>query len=532
MMADYDVLVVGGGHNGLVTAAYLAKSGVRTLVLERNEATGGALASARLGDAIVPTVAANVGRLLPQIVTDLDLARHGLELLAPPARLVSLQAEGPPVTLWADAQRTGVELQEISMADSAAYEGFDGVVRTIAGVVAGLNATVPPDLKEPGLADATSALRLARVFRKLEPRARQTLLRVLPMAVADFVAEHFATDAVRAAVAVRGVLYTAMGPWSAGTTAVLVNDSAGNDGGAAGAVAWARGGPGALAAALSSGARSAGAQIRTGCEVVTIKTDDDGRASGVVLAGGEEITARVVASGLNPKTTLLDLVDPVVAGPRLMWRAGNIRMPGTVGKVNLVLSGRPRFATVTEPAALTGRIVIAPGIDYLERAHDAAKYGRTAESPLIEISIPSLTDETLAPEGRHVASVVVQYAPYHRRDGDWSADRENLGDFVLKTVEDHAPGITDLVESRQVLTPLDLESEYGFVEGHPLHGEPGLDQFFAWRPMLGHARYRFGVEGLYLCGAGAHPGGGITGGPGLNAARVIMRDLKRRRQGN
>ena len=531
-MTDYDVVIAGGGHNALVTAAYLGKAGLRTLVLERHEEAGGALANTKLGPATVPAVAANVGRLLPEVVKELELAGHGLQLLSPPARLTSLGGDGPPVTLWADAHRTGIELQDISMADSAAYERFDRVVRTMAGVVAGINATVPPDLKEPGLADATSVIRLARVVRKLDAGSRQTLLRVLPMAVADFVAEHFETDAVRAAVAVRGVLYTAMGPWSAGTTAVLVNDSAGNDGGAAGAVAWAHGGPGALAAALTSAARGAGAQVRTSCEVVAITTDDEGRAAGVVLAGGEEITARAVVSGLNPKKTLLDLVDPVVAGPRLMWRAGNIRMPGVVAKVNVVLNKLPQFSSVDDPASLTGRIVIAPGIDYVERAHDAAKYGRSAESPLVEMCIPSLTDETLAPEGKHVAGVLVQYVPYHRRDGDWSADRENLGDFVLKTVEDYAPGFTDLVESRQVLTPLDLERDYGFVEGHPLHGEPGLDQFFAWRPMLGHARYRFGVEGLYLCGAGAHPGGGITGGPGRNAARVIIRDIKSRRKGS
>ena len=531
-MADYDVVVIGGGHNGLVASAYLAKAGIRTLVLERDEATGGALATTKLGNATVPAVAANVGRLLPRVVNDLELRSHGLELLVPPARLISLQLEGPAVTLWADTHRTGIELQELSMTDSGAYERYDGRVRTMAGVMAEINATVPPDLKDPGLPDAASAARLARVFRKLDPRARQTLLRVFPMAVADFVAEHFVTDAIRAALAVRGVLYTAMGPWSAGTTAVLINDSAGNDGGAAGAVAWARGGPGALAAALTSAARRAGAQIRTGCEVVSITNDADGRATGVVLASGEEISARTVVSGMNPKRTLLELVDPVAAGPRLLWRAGNIRMQGTVAKVNLVLGELPKFTSVTDRAALSGRIVIAPGIDYLERAHDASKYGRTAESPLVEVSIPSLSDETLAPEGKHVASVLVQHVPYHRREGEWSADRENLGDFVLKTVEDYAPGFTDLVESRGILTPLDLEQEHGFVEGHPLHGEPGLDQFFAWRPMLGHARYRFGLDGLYLCGAGAHPGGGITGGPGVNAARVIIRDLKRRRKGS
>ena len=530
-MTDYDVVVVGGGHNALVTAAYLAKSGARTLVVERLDVTGGALASKEFNGATVPTVAANVGRLLPAVVTDLALPRHGLKLITPPSRMTSLLPDGPPVTLWADPYRTGVELQGVSMADSAAYEGFDSVVRTLSGLLGQLNAMIPPDLKRPGLADAFSALRMARAFRHLEGKQRQTLLRVLPMAVADFVAEHFETDAVRAAIAVRGVLYTAMGPWSAGTTAVLLNDSAGNDGGAAGAVAWALGGPGALAAALTSAARSAGAQVRTASEVASISTDDEGRVTGVVLEGGEEITARAVASGLDPKKTLCDLVDPVAVGPRLRWRAGNIRMPGTVAKVNLVFSRLPNFTSVTEPEALTGRIVIAPGIDYLERAHDAAKYGRSAESPLIEMCIPTLSDPSLASDQKHVAGILMQYVPYHRRQGEWSADRENLGDFALKCVEEFAPGATDLVEFREVLTPVDLEHDYGFTEGHPMHGEPGLDQFFAWRPMLGHARYRFGVDGLYLCGAGAHPGGGVTGGPGSNAARAIMRDLKRREKG-
>jgi phytoene dehydrogenase-like protein len=247
-----------------------------------------------------------------------------------------------------------------------------------------------------------------------------------------------------------------------------------------------------------------------------------------VLANGEEIRAKAVVSGIDPKRTLLSLVDPVELGPGLVWRAGNIRTPGVVTKVNLALSGVPRFSDVSDEELLSGRIVIAPSIDYLEHAFDASKYGRTSEEPYLEATIPTLMDPSLAPEGQHVMSVMVQYAPYALREGDWSTERDGLGDTVLKTLESYAPGLSDLVTARQVMTPVDLEREFGVSGGHLLHGEPALDQFFAWRPLLGHARYRLGLPGLYLCGPGAHPGGGITGGPGANAAREVLSDLKKR----
>ncbi|HEX9312959.1 MAG TPA: NAD(P)/FAD-dependent oxidoreductase, partial [Actinomycetota bacterium] len=345
----------------------------------------------------------------------------------------------------------------------------------------------------------------------------------------DFVGESFETDAVRAALAVRGIQYTAMGPWSAGTTAVLLSDSVGNDRGAPGQSAFAIGGPGALAEALAAAARSFGAEIRTAAPVAAITTHDH-RVSGVALASGEEIEAPVVASSADPKRTLLSLVDPVALGPTLVWRGRNLRMGGTVAKVNLALDAMPSFpSTGGDLRRLEGRIVIAPGIDDLERAFDASKYGRVSDSPYLEATIPSLVDPSLVPEGSHVMSVLVQYAPYRLRESTWDAEREGLGDLVLKTLEGYAPGLSDRVIARQVITPLDLERDYGLTEGHPLHGEPGLDQFFAWRPLLGHASYRFALPGLYLCGAGAHPGGGVTGAPGANAARAILSDLGRRR---
>jgi phytoene dehydrogenase-like protein len=262
--------------------------------------------------------------------------------------------------------------------------------------------------------------------------------------------------------------------------------------------------------------------------VAAVTTDADGRVTGVALAGGEEIEARAVVSGADPKRTLTEWIDPVVLGPRLRWQASNIRTPGATAKVNLALSGLPRFSGAAEEQ-LAGRIVVAPGIDYIERAFDASKYGRVSEEPLLEATIPSIADPSLAPRGQHVMSVVAQWAPYNLREGDWGAERERLGDLVLKTLEHFAPGLGDLVAARQILTPADLEEDFGLSGGHVLHGEPSLDNFFLWRPLLGHARYRLGIPGLYLCGSGAHPGGGITGGPGQNAAREILSDLKARK---
>jgi phytoene dehydrogenase-like protein len=314
---------------------------------------------------------------------------------------------------------------------------------------------------------------------------------------------------------------------------VLLADSAGTDGGAAGQTVFARGGPGALAAALDAAARAAGAEIRTGAPVARILSRD-GRVTGVALASGEEIVAPVVVAGVDPKQVVTRLADPVAVGPSLLWRAGNIRTPGAVAKVNLVLSGLPRFtAAAGDDALVRGRIVIAPGIDALERAHDAGKFGRPSDQPVMEATIPSLADPSLvdgAAPGTHVMSVIAQTAPYTLREGTWDQARESFGDLVVRTLDDHAPGLAKSVVARQVLTPLDLERDYGMTGGHPMHGEHGLDQFFLWRPLLGHARYRLALDGLYLAGAGAHPGGGVTGQNGQNAAREILADWKRRRR--
>jgi phytoene dehydrogenase-like protein len=530
----YDAIVVGGGHNGLVTAAYLGKAGLRTVLLERRETVGGAAGTSELAPGVrVPTLAHTVGRLRPSIVRDLDLKRHGLSLVGPEARVFAPGPDGDAVVLWGDVAKTAEGLRARSAADAGRYADFDRLVRSLSGFLGELAGQAPPDIASPGLGDALAGLRLGRTFRGLGRHDGRTITRVLPMAIADFVAESFETDAVRAAIAWRGIQYTAMGPWSAGTTAVLLADSAGNDGGAAGQTVYARGGPGALAASLELAAREAGVEIRTGAEVAAI-TSRDGRATGVALAAGEELTARAVVAGIDPKRALTRLVDPVAVGPSLLWRAGNIRTPGTVAKVNLVLAGLPRFtAAGDETRLIRGRILIAPGIDAMERAHDAAKFGRSSDPPILEATIPSLADPSLvdgATPGTHVMSVIIQGTPYALREGTWDDAREGLGDLVVRTLDAYAPGLAGLVTARQVLTPLDLERDYGLTGGHPMHGEHGLDQFYLWRPLLGHARYRLALEGLYLAGAGAHPGGGITGQNGQNAAREIIGDLRRRRR--
>jgi len=533
--APFDAIVVGGGHNGLVAGAYLAKASLRTLVLEKRATLGGTLETRPLADGKrAPGLFHTVGRLRPSVARELGLRGHGLTLVAPEVRAFAPQPDGRGVTFWADPARTADELRARSGADGAAWVEFDRHVRALAAFMASLNDATPPATSGGSLADAITGLLLGRAFKKLSKDDARQLLRILPMAIADFVAESFESEPVRAAIAMRAVGFTALGAWSMGTTALLLADSAGNDGGAAGQTVYAKGGPGALADALAAAARGFGAEIRTGVEVVGVTTAD-GRATGVVLATGDQIAAPIVASGLDPKRTLLGLLPPLELGPNLRWRAGNIRQPGRVARVNLGLSALPAFpaAGEREEAArrLRGRIYVgATGIDDMERAFDASKYGRVSDHLLLEATIPTLVDPSLAPDGGHVMSVIAQYVPYGLAGGTWdAAAREALGDRVVARLESVAPGISSLVTAREVLTPVDLEAEYGLTGGHPYHQEPGLDAWFAWRPLVGHARYRMSVEGLYLVGPGAHPGGGVTGAPAQNAVKEILADRKKRR---
>jgi phytoene dehydrogenase-like protein len=531
----YDVIVVGAGHNGLTAAAYLARAGQRVLVLEARDRVGGAAVTEEIAPGVrVPAVAHTVGRLRPSVARDLDLGGFGMALVSPEVRVFAPQPGGRAVTLWADLGKSVESLRAWSDDDATAYVEFDRRVRALSRFLADIGEEAPPDIQGPGAVDALMGLRLARAFRRMGREDGRTILRVLAMAVADFVAESFTTEPIRATTAWRGVRHTAMGPWSAGSTSVLLADAAANDGGGAGETVFARGGPSAVSDAIASAATIAGAEIRTGARVASVSTID-GAVTGVVLESGEAVAAPVVVSGLDPKRLLTSLVDPVTVGPNMRWRAGNIRTPAVSAKVNLVLDGLPAFpAAGDDPRLLRGRILVgATSIDDVERVFDASKYGRIAAQPVLEATIPSLIDPSLvagAREGTHVMSVLAQWMPSALSATDWEAKRDDVGDAVLRSLETVAPGISARVTARQVLTPADLEREYGLSGGHPMHAEPALDSFWLWRPLLGSSRYRMPVSGLYLAGSGAHPGGGITGGAGQNCAKEVLADRRRGRR--
>jgi len=375
-------------------------------------------------------------------------------------------------------------------------------------------------------------LKTGRSIRNLGKKDLYRVLRWGPMAVADLVAEFFDTEPLRATIAARGIFGTCLGPWSAGSALVLLLRAAADpyiNPSPAGSVQFPAGGVGAITLAMAAAAKQAGAEIRTGAEIAEIRVKD-GVATGVVLGSGEEISARVVISNADPKRTLMRLVDPAHLSPDFIQKIKNYRCMGTVAKINLAISALPEF-TALKPKEngnlLQGRIQISPEIDYLERAFDESKYGNFSRQPFIEITFPSLSDPSLAPAGQHVMSIYMQYAPYKLKNGDWENQRKALGETVVKTIAQYAPNLPRIILRHQIITPKDLEDTYGLTGGHIFHGELALDQFFTMRPLLDWARYQTPIEHLYLCGSGTHPGTGLTGGSGANAAREILKAIKK-----
>ena len=528
MAGKYDAIIIGGGHNGLVASAYLAKAGLQTLVLERREIVGGAAITEGLHPGFhCSTLAHAVGPLRPQVVKDLQLKSHGLEFIEPSVRVTALHPNGQALSLYTDTSRTISELEEISSHDAASYPAFESCMARLGRVLAPLLSMTPPTIEKPTPGELWNLGKLGLKFRGLGKKDAFRLLRWGPMAVADLVAEWFETELLRATIAARGIYGAFAGPWSAGTSTGLLWQAA-FGGQTLGPASIVKGGMGGVSRALGSAALHAGVEIRTGTEVAEIAING-GKATGVVLVNGEEITARAVVSNADPRTTFLKLVDPVNFDPNFLGKMRNYRSLGSMAKVNLALSALPQFSALkgaNDSEKLSGRIHIGPDIDYLERAFDAAKYGDYSPKPYLDITIPSLTDSTLAPKGGHVMSINMQFAPYKLKEGDWNTRREELGDTVVNALSEYAPTLKELIVRQQVITPFDLEQEYGLSGGHIFHGEQTLDQFFVFRPLIGWAQYRTPIPGLYLCGAGTHPGGGVTGGPGANASREIVKDLK------
>lgn len=527
MAETRDVIIIGGGHNGLVTAFYLAKAGFKPLVLERRAQTGGAAITEEFSPGFrCSTLSHSAGPLLPEIVSDMQLARHGLKLVTPEVAVTAPSPDGRALVLYNDVARATQEIGKFSAKDAERYPVFQQSLEKISRVISDALKLAPPNIDDPSRGDLWAMLQTGRALRKLGKKDMYRLLRWGPMAVADLVAEFFETDLLRATVAARGIFGTAMGPWSAGSSLVLLIRAAG-DPHPAGSSFFAIGGTGAITQAMTAAAKEAGAEIRTSAEVKEVRIKD-GAATGVVLASGEEISAKAVVSNADPRRTLLTLVDPTHLTPDFVMKLQNYRMPGTVAKVNLALSSLPNFTALKgNDAALRGRIHIGSEIDYLERAFDESKYGNFSPHPYLEVTIPSLTDPSLAPSGKHVMSIYMQYAPFKLKNGDWDSQRSNLGETVVKTLAEYAPNLPALVEDGQIITPKDLESTYGMTGGHIFHGELALDQFFTMRPLLDWARYNTPIQNLYLCGSGTHPGAGLTGGSGANAARELLKVLRR-----
>jgi phytoene dehydrogenase-like protein len=516
-----DVIFIGGGHNGLTAAAVLARRGMKTLVLEAQPHVGGAAITEELHSGFRISTLAHAAQPAAALMTDLRLADHGLELIEPDPHLFAPLLDGRSLLLSRDVEATANNIAAFSGEDARRYPEFCATLGRVRALTRDVMANTPPDIEQPSNADVWSMLMMGRRFRGLGKKDGYRLLRWAPMSAADFVSEWFESEPLRAVIAAGGIFGTTSGPRSAGSAAVLLMRMASGDG----RRRLVRGGLGSLTAALASAARAAGAEIRTNAEVRRIHVKD-GRATGVMLASGEQLQAKVVVSNADPRRTLLGLIDPVELEPGFLARIRSYRATGTVAKINLALSGLPNFAALPgDVRALGGFIHIGPELDYLERAFDASKYGAWSPRPYLDVTIPSVTDPTLAPPGAHVMSITAQYAPYHLRFAEWTDASAKFADAAIDTLAQYAPGLASLILHRQVISPVDLESTYGLTGGHIFHGELALDQLFTMRPLLGWARYRTPIRGLYMCGAGTHPGDGVSGLSGLNAAREILKDL-------
>ena len=525
----HDIIIIGGGHNGLVAACYLAKAGLKPLVLERRDQVGGGAVTEEIHPGFrCSTLAHATGPFSQKIAAELELARHGLEFIKPVARLTVLNPNGASPTIYDDPSRTVASLKTFSASDATSYAEFAKSFQRIGRVLAPLLSMTPPTIEKPAAGELWNLGKLGLSFRGLGKQDAFRLLRWGPMAVADLASEWFENESLRAAVAARGIYGAFAGPWSAGTSTGLLMQAA-RDGQAIANSISVKSGLGGITQALEKAALARGVQIRTGAEVVQIKTGAN-RATTIVLANGDELMAQAIVSNADPRTTFLKLIDPLDLDPNFLLKLQNYRALGCVAKVNLALSGLPAFTGIDgDTQRLSGRIQVGHEIDYLEHAFDVAKYRDYSSQPYLDITIPTLNDPSLAPAGAHVMSIHAQYAPYKLKQGDWNTRKEEFGDAIVAALSTYAPKLKELIVQRQIITPLDLEQTYGLAGGHIFHGEQALDQFFMFRPLIGWAQYRTPIKGLYLCGAGTHPGGEITGQCGANAAKEIIRDLKSRK---
>ncbi len=525
----YDAIVIGGGHNGLVAAAYLARAGRKTLVLERRHVLGGAAVTEEVFPGFRFSVASYVVSLLrPEIIRELELPRHGLQILPLDGTFTPLDGD----YLWRrnDHGATMRELRRWSASDAEAYEEYGRLMAAMGRFIKPILSIVPGDPTGLDPRPLLPVANLARQFGKLPEDEQAAFVQLMTMSAADFLDQWFETDPLKATMAASGIIGTFLGVRSPGTAYVLLHHYMGEIDGSFRAWGIPRGGTGGVSLAIASAAREAGAEIRTESGVERIRVRD-GRTTGVALESGEEIEAGVVISSLDAHQTFLRLLEPGVLEAGFEADVRRHRFRGSSGKVNLALDGLPDFSCLPgQGEHLRGAISFSPSIEYMEQAYDDAKYGRFSRRPYIDVVIPTLVDPAMAPPGKHVMSCFVQYAPYHLAEGQgtWDEQREAFGDVVLDTIAERAPNIRELILHRQVLTPLDLERTFGLTEGNIFQGELSLEQLFFNRPVPGWADYRTPVRGLWLGGSAAHPGGGLMGAPGRVAALQVLGERRGR----
>lgn len=531
MTQVYDAIIIGGGHNGLVTAAYLARAGLQVQVLERRAVIGGACVTEELWPGFkVSSLSYLCSLLQPRIIHELELDKFGYHIYPKDPSFFTAFPDGRHIFFFQDQQKTLEQIAEFSRRDAAYFPHYEAELEQLAEWVEALLLETPPNLVGRTFDDLLKLGKVGWKTLRLGEAGLKRLIKIQTQSVRDFLDERFESDEIKTTLATDGVIGTNGGPSTPGTAYILLHHVMGGAAGLRGLWGFIRGGMGAISHAIAGAAKARGALIRTEAEVSDIIVRD-GRAVGVALADGEEIRARIVISNADPKRTFLSLVAKGDLPAEFRREVESIRCTGAAVKINLALDGLPNFtAFPTDGLGLPHKTTmhVCPSMDYIDRAWEDAAQGRPALHPMLECTIPTAYDDSIAPPGKHIMCIFAQFAPYRLKGAQWNDELKNqFADRCLAALADYAPNIRDIVLHRQVISPHDLETEYGLTGGNIFHGDMTLDQLFFMRPLAGWAKYRTPIRSLYLCGSGTHPGGGVMGAPGYNAAREILKDWQR-----